>query len=196
MTKTKTKRKVETFWHWFLDSCQNKKKLTKKQRATLSGMAGLGSAILIVLVFTKAHRETAIQLDQSEARTEAIQAMLDSQDFGYAIMDQEGKIIEWNPALERLTHYTQKEVQEKGMSVLMPPDMYVKHTQAVNKMFGKDYIEGSKTVINCTIEPHNGESEKIPVEITIRAIQSRKGKRFATAHVDLQSNVKRVNVPN
>lgn len=192
---TSRKKRSKNLWVWFVDTCKGKTKLSKKSRMRLSGVAGLASFILTVLVFTRVHRETTVQFERTSARTEAIQAMLDSQDFGYAIMDQEGKVIEWNPALERLTHWTEKEVKEKGLGIVMSNEaLFNKHLKAVSKVFGADFIGGHVSVINCIMTPHGEEDKPLPVRITVRMVQSQKGKRFAIAHVDPTNVVKEINV--
>jgi PAS domain S-box-containing protein len=191
-----TQKRSKKFWKILTDTLRGKKKLSKKTRSHLAGVAGIASVILTVLVFTRAHRETRIQFERATERTEAIEALLDSENFGYAIMDQEGRVIEWNPALERLTAWTEKEVREKGLSILMPPDIYLRHAKAVSKIMGMDYLQGKVAVVNCTIEPHDGGMQPLPVRITVRTVQSKSGKRFAIAHIDPARAVKELSLTN
>lgn len=167
-----------------------KKKVSRKTRNSLASIAGIASVTLTILVFARAHRETTTELDQTKARTQAIQAMLDSQEFGYAIMDQDGKIIEWNPALERLTHYTEKEVKTKGLECMMPPEIYSRHKIALTKVMGSDQLKGKVAVVNCVILPHGPDEKPLPVRVTVRTVQDRKGRRFAIAHIDEKSVIK------
>jgi len=188
-------KRSKSLWKHIWEAVQGKKKLTKKTRASLSGIAGVASLVLTLLVFTRAHRETKIQLDETEARTDAIEAMLDSTDFGYAIMDQEGKVIEWNPALERLSHWSEKEVKDKGLEVLMPPDLFIRHSKSISKVMGEDILSGKVSIVNCEIKPHEEGSPPLPVKITVRTVQSKKGKRYAIAHVDRQKQIQTFSLP-
>ena len=99
-------------------------------------------------------------------------------------MDQDGKIVEWNPALERLTHYTEKEIKEKGLECMMPPEIAARHKMAVDKVMSSDILKGRVAVVNCTIVPHGPDEKPLPVRISVRTVQDKKGRRFAIAHID------------
>lgn len=191
MTKKRSKSILERMQDAFKKALRSKK-VSRRTRSSLASVAGIASITLTILVFSKAHRETTTLLDQTKIRTQAIQALLDSQNFGYAIMDQDGKIVEWNPAMERLTHYTEQEVKKNGLEGMMSPELFEKHKKAIAKIMASDHLIGKVAVVDCVILPHGKDTESIPVKVTVRTVQDRKGHRFAIAHIDEKSNIKGV----
>jgi PAS domain S-box-containing protein len=189
---TRTRKKVDPYrvFAYVKDYILGTNKISRKARNHLAGVAMLGSLILTALVFAKAHRETRHLNMERGVKVEAIEAMLDSEEFGYAIMDQSGKIIEWNPALERITGWTQEEVKQNGLETLMVPKMAEDHKKAVYRSMSGMLVPGKVISILCEIpSPVEGEPP-IPVKVSVRTVKAHNGERYAIAHVDLQKSVK------
>lgn len=153
------------------------------------------SALIIIAVALRARHETIVQLEATRTVSDVIQAVLDSIDYGYAIIDEQGNLIEWNPAMERLTGWKFSELQGAGLRTVMNDQTWAKHWAAFQKAMASAEAGKHVAVVRCEIPSHSNE-HSMPVRVTVRIVEDRNGKRFAVAHIDPAENVKVTRISN
>lgn len=151
----------------------------------------IASVTLTVFTMVKAQKETVLQLRASEETNDAVNSFLDSEEFGYAIINEDGQIVEWNLALERITGWSSVELVGRSLELVMEPKMWQKHKLAFAKAMAAvkaDKDRKTKTaVVQCSIPSRNGGV--IEVQVTVRIIAGRHGHLYAIAHVDRERNI-------
>lgn len=151
----------------------------------LFGMMLIGGVFLAL----HARQATIIHLIAQQNTTEAIDALLNDSDFGYVLMKDTGNVVEWNPAMERLTGYDRSEMicDRNAIEKLMTPEMYQQHSQC----FKNAFLSNSKpkvTHVSCELIRKDGKA--IPVQITVRVVQTRHDGKYAIAHFDKAEQIK------
>ena len=94
-------------------------------------------------------KKTLVNLRASE---EKFHALIDAAKDGIAIIDERGKITQWNSACEKIFGYTKKEVLGKTLQFLMPPDRAHSFDQA-RKRISADLKDKSSGAMS--MEPMN-----------------------------------------
>lgn len=163
--------------------------MTRKIRTRWAIGTGLLSAAVTAFAFWRVNLDTHLKLVETQQRDEAVQALLNSTEYGYAIMDASGQVIEWNQALERLSHWSKAEIQAKGLPAIMSPEIRERHNNAVANAMQKTEESRPINVVHCSFPPSEPGEKPVPVRITVRTVQTSHGEVFAIAHVDLESRV-------
>lgn len=153
-------------------------------RNSLSFALVFAAAAITLLVFLAAYSETRLMLTQQQERSDVIEALLDSTDYGYSVIDRNGKILEWNPALERLTQWTETDVKAHGLSVLLTPEVFAMHQRAFAAAFDKPSQHSQVRTMHCKLPVRNREGQTVPVLVTVRIVRTRYGQQYAIAHID------------
>ena len=157
--------------------------LKKETRSKIAYVLIIGAILLTAFVATHARQATIMGLLAEESTVDAINAMLNDSDYGYVIMTQDERVIEWNPAMERLTGWDRREIslEPDGLMKIMPLEYRAKHKAAVVKAFGN--MQAQRVVrVNTFLIHRNGTH--IPVQITVRLVQTRHDGVVAVAHFD------------
>lgn len=121
-------------------------------------------------------------------------ALIDSLDFGYSILDEEGLVQEWNPALERWTGKTASQMKGNTLQAVMPEEYWPEHREqfvaAIEDLKangGTSPYFGKAIKIECSIIRDNGKQMKLVV--SVRFYQLKDGKWAASAMMDRASRV-------
>lgn len=143
------------------------------------------------------------QLAGMSERSLAIHELIESDGYGLAVVDQMGKIKEWNPALAEWSNWPVDKAMGNNIEEVMEEPFKSQHAKAflsaMNKA-RKDISTGELakkapvTVAYCTIIP-KGEKPPVPVRVTVRVVESPKGP-YAIAIVDKQQRVKLLDAPS
>ena len=112
-----------------------------------------------------AHLRSTAQLQESEDRRAAIGALLDSTEFGYVICDENKKIIEWNPAMQRLTGYTKEDIDRIGVRMVFPEPILSDEAEVFKDPTGKIRV----SMATCDLITKLGKT--VPVEVVIRVVE-------------------------
>lgn len=171
-------------------------KMTRKTRNRLSAMLFGASALIIIAVALRARHETIVQLEATRTVSDVIQAVLDSIDYGYAIIDEQGNLIEWNPAMERLTGWKFSELKGSGLREIMNDETWSRHLAAFQKAMASAEPGKHVAIVRCEIPSNLPGKSAMPVRVTVRIVEDRHGKRFAVAHIDPTENVKVTRISN
>lgn len=167
----------------------------RQKRTFLYRAAMICAVSLSVVCGIAAHRDTVIKLAAEQDAADAINGMLRTISFGYAIIDENLHVIVWNPAMEEMTGWTEAELRGKEVDIIMPEAVRQQHRKALLLAFAnKSSHRGKVAVVNCKIIP-KGKDEALPVKVTARVVRSRTGHLFAIAHVDDMSKIVEVKGP-
>lgn len=140
-------------------------------------------------VIAKQAEITAQQLIMSKHQdvTSAVQA---SEKYPLVVMDEQGKIIQWNFGMTSLTGVTKEQAQEVGLQAIMcDPVQMEKHTHGMVAAFRNPDAIGKLTIVNCHILDDKGI--KIPVRVSVRIVPSETDpkKLYAIARIDREDNI-------
>jgi PAS domain S-box-containing protein len=134
--------------------------------ATVFG-AGLYSAL--VATRREEARQRAAYVAMSE-RQEALYALINSDNHGLAILDEDGLIVEWNEALEKWSGYKQAELLGTPIVRLMDRESAARHTPAFRERMDGDGVDRTRvTPIKCKLYP---KASQVPVwlQANVRAV--------------------------
>jgi PAS domain S-box-containing protein len=140
-----------------------------------------------------AYRETGELLTRERELNDALYGMLTSDEIGYAITDESGNIVEWNPALVKMTGISEEKAKRDGIDGLMVDgEARTRHWNAFHECMAKG-IELIKPVIVVRCSMLNSDGNEINVMVSIRRVESASGRRFLIASIDPSENVKVIN---
>jgi PAS domain S-box-containing protein len=150
------------------------------------------SAILTAFSLLMFHREREqeIVFQDDLAKSDAIQAVLDSSNHGFSIVDEYGNLIEWSPFLERLTGWSKDELKSIGLMQIIPDEMEQKHRTAFLDAFKRQKENFKTSVVYCKMPHRDKNIDPIEVRVSVRLVETRYGKRYAIALIDLVENIK------
>lgn len=157
------------------------------KRILKSRIAWVAVAFAVILTLGmgyKARKEALAQLQASEDIRAAIGALLDSTEFGYAILNEKEGLVEWNPAMERITEYSKAEVQRAGIEAVLPQEILGQRAEVFVNPDGQIKV----TIIKCNLITKSGKA--VPVRVTIRTVMTKFLERYFIFHVDQQAAVK------
>ena len=141
--------------------------------AVLLGIFWVAGAILLFFVFRRLQRDqqqrnhAMEELCRSEMRKGAI---MDSALDCIITMDHEGRIVEFNPAAERVFGYRRDEVVGLELcQVLIPPSLRALHRQGLERHLEK----GSRTLLGRRVETTamRSDGSEFPVELAITRVE-------------------------
>lgn len=142
----------------------------------------VASLVLSVLMGVYAMKETK----RLETRQDLIYAMLESDNYPLVALDEQGRVVQWNRGMEKLTGVIADEAKKVGFSGICNPDAYNKHCMNFVKEMGR-FKTGRVVIVNCEIKRKCG-NRTIPVRITVREIEVQ-GTKFAVARIDRVSQI-------
>lgn len=147
-----------------------------------------GRIIGVVLVFRDVTKERAAEneLRASEALKGAI---IESAIDGLITMDHEGRIVEFNPAAERMFGYSREEIIGQPLAeLIIPPELRAKHYEGLRHFL--DTGEGPVLGRRIEVPALRANGEEFPVEIAIVRIPTA-GPPVFTGHIQDISERKR-----
>jgi len=130
-------------------------------------------AITNVSLMEKARRMTAM-LQESEARTRAI---MDYAPDGIIVINEEGSILSFNAAAEKIFKYTAEDVISENLKILMPEPYFSKHDD-----FFKKYLRTNiTTVLNSAREVtgRRKDGTEFPMDLKVSEIRFGKSRLFS-----------------
>lgn len=147
-------------------------------------------ALLVVVCASLWARRDAMNILQShESLSEFINAKYLDTHYGVVIVNGEGKVLVWNPAMEQITGYTTAEVKAKGFDIdrLVPAESRAAH----HKWFVDAFLTGNlvgKVVHN---EGHiiGKDGKPVRVVIALRMLRTVTDGLVAKLNVDRIENV-------
>lgn len=102
-------------------------------------------------------------------REAQLRAITNSAIDGIILINDEGKIVFWNPAAEKIFGYTQKEAVGENLHLLLAPSTY----PAFEEGFAKFRESGLGEVVGRTVELEGlrKDGSKVPIELSLSALQ-------------------------
>lgn len=141
-------------------------RLYYKQQEQMAAKAELAQAEAAL-----ARSERQLFQAQLHARTvedEALAAMRESADHGFMALDAAGRVVRWNPALEKWTGYTQAEMLGHTLEKVMPPDEYAAHSKNYGPWITADSSNKKTLKLECTLISKTGGL--VRVQVTARKV--------------------------
>jgi diguanylate cyclase (GGDEF)-like protein/PAS domain S-box-containing protein len=141
-------------------------------------LATLGVAGILVSNLVDAVRERAAELSRraeslrrAEARTRAI---IDTANDAFVAMDEERRIMAFNPRAEQMSGYTAEEVLGRPLSQVLVPQRF---QQAFEDEFRRFVERGESSLVNRPIEISalHRDGREFPVELTIAPLREEDG---------------------
>jgi PAS domain S-box-containing protein len=105
-------------------------------------------------------------------REEHLRAINSAAANAIIVIDSNKKVLHWNPAAEKLFHYTSEEVKDKPITAIIAPPKHQSTFTKISKKFNipeKD-ITGSKTI---ELFGYKKDGTEFPVEVSFSAFKSR-----------------------
>lgn len=167
--------------------------LERTERRVLSITLLVLSVLVSGFVAIRMRQATIIEFLAKQNITEAIDAMLNDSDYPYVLMNDQGVITEWNPAMERLTGYDRSEIIgiPGAVEKIIPPNMQSRHYAAYTAALANQSLVNKTTrVSHCELVCKDGTRK--PIQITVRVVQTRHDGKIAAAHFDEPGSVREV----
>lgn len=119
----------------------------------------------------KKNDERAAQLATMGDRELAEQSLLESGNYGRAILDYKGRVMEWNKALEKWTGYSKGELLGKTILDVIPTEMRQSHEEAFAKAVADPNSSKKVQVVSCKLVPKDPAKKPIPVRVTVLVVR-------------------------
>lgn len=160
----------------------------------------IGSAYVFIASWYMREQQLEANRVQLQAQIElnyALNSLLNDTEFGYAVVAEDGRVVEWNTALEHITGWTKAEViaSKNGIEDVMYSDKVEEHRAAFTAAFaeerkrrkaeavsGKKNLKPTIAILDCKIPPHGDKKEPLELRITTRIVGEET--LYAIAHVD------------
>jgi PAS domain S-box-containing protein len=119
--------------------------------------------------------ESDAEVAALEAREDALSSLLYGTNYGYAVLDWKGRVMLWNPALEKWTGYSQADLLGKNLLALMPAEKQKLHADGYEKVINDPNAAGKTFQVFCELVPRTTGSEPIRVQVNIRVLRPKNG---------------------
>lgn len=108
---------------------------------------------------------------------ERMGAILDSATDAVVCADQEGRIVLWNPAAERMLGHTEEDLLGEPLTVIVPARFRAAHEAGIARMGGG----GEPRIIGSTVEVAalRSDGTELPVELSLSTWTTAKGRFYA-----------------
>lgn len=133
-----------------------------------------------------------LKAEELEIRRLATEALLDSPYYGWAILDSDGLVEEWSPALAAWSGYTREEMVGEDVTKLMLDEKRELHTSGYAQLIADPRSIGKTFIVDCDLVPKDPSKKPIPVRVNARVVELPHGKPYALAFIDRQSRVREV----
>lgn len=169
---------------------------TRKRLAFLSSFLVWTCATTVFGVGWWNARQTGLEqrelIESFEERNDAIAALLVSSNHGLTVIDDKGKVKEWNPFLEKLTGISKDEMLGQTLERVMEPEVWKKHDASYRTFFDQKNSAKLTVKINCRITDIEGS--RIPVTVNACVVRPKKGgQKYAIAVIATEEQTINVN---
>ena len=153
----------------------------------------LGVIVITVSIFLtlygaySVHKETKLLHE----RQDVVSAVIRSDDYPLAIMDDKGNVIQWNDGMEKLTGVSAETAIRDGISsVVCDPLKLGHHKEGLAKAFADTANRGKLLVILCDVQ-NAKTGVHIPVRVSMRIVETQ-GKLYAVGRMDRESEIETI----
>lgn len=132
-----------------------------------------------------------LKVKEMSAEVQATEALRESAQHGYAILDHRGRVKKWNAALVKWTGYEEAELLGKDIGMLMAPDKAANHAHGYAAMIGDPASLGKTFVVECELKPRAPEKPPLRVKVSARVVKADvpNAKPYAIALIDRSRSV-------
>jgi PAS domain S-box-containing protein len=138
-------------------------------------------------------REERLEREQEIAERDAVDAAINAlregADHGHVVIDANGRVLAFNPALEKWTGYTLEEMRGGTLERLMSPEAWARHDAAYQAFIADDANLNKTVRVECELVPKDPAKRPVAVWLTARVVQPPGKPRVAIALVDRANRV-------
>jgi PAS domain-containing protein len=142
------------------------------------------AAAIPALVFINVYYSQEAIIDRTDKVNRAIAGLLDSTDYGYLIVDDDGVVIEFNPALERLTGYSRSEVIHGGLPRIFLEPLLDRSRDELLVARGPKQLGKIVDIIYLTVPGRDAGDKSLKLRASIRVVTGPYGRKYAIANVE------------
>lgn len=136
---------------------------------------GLTTIVITIYLYRRLHRGTKEKIAAEEEREKAIEYLRqseiryrnlhDSSNDGIVIANDKGNIISWNKSAETIFGYTEEEIINQPLDIIMPERFKKKHKEGFERFLNTHQAK----IIGNRVEliGRNKKGKEIPIEITL-----------------------------
>ncbi|TCS42391.1 PAS domain S-box protein [Reinekea marinisedimentorum] len=182
-------------------SDQVRESLTRHSDEVLYRMDGSSISAILTLSHTSINDESYFiltlhemvwrkQVDDQLAVSDAIRTgMLESSSSAVIAIDDDGLILEFNPAAERLFGYRRQQVLGQDMAELIMPER-LREGHRMGMAHYKKTKEGPILRQVVEVVAHNCEGREFPIELAVAPIETKSGTIFTAVISDISERIK------
>lgn len=141
------------------------------------------------LLAQKELRIAQLEADRHAVVNSAIAALRESTDRGYAVLDADGCVVEWNATLAKWSGYTIEEMRGHNLLALMAPEKQLIHEHGYAALMADDKSLKQTYVIECDLVPKEPGKPTVRVTVAARIVKTKSGDKFGVALIDKAANV-------
>lgn len=146
------------------------------------------------------HTRNARQADEFRyqavaARDEAIYSLQVSLHYGVITVDDEGRVLEWNPYVESITGYTALEAVGKPLVDFMPEEDRPRHLSGYARIINDPNSIGKLFHLTCRLLNKDGSMTPIDINARITKASFKGAKPFGVALVSKPGSVIEIETP-
>jgi PAS domain S-box-containing protein len=128
------------------------------------------------------------QIALADRQLQIADALAVSDNYPAVIVAQDGEIIHWNDAMEKLTGVTCDMACKLGLDAIMCDKMKaLKHTEGMQRAFQGPPNSQKLILVQCEI--WDAKNRRTPVQVSVRIHSLSNGEKFAVARIDKLSNI-------
>jgi PAS domain S-box-containing protein len=165
----------------------------RRRWALICGVAVWTAAPVLLAAGYLQARQQRLEREQEIAERDVIDAAINSlregASHGHIVIDAEGLVLSFNPALEKWTGYSAKEMHGGTLERVMAPDAWARHDAAYREFLVNDANLNKTVRLQCELIPKDPGKKPVVVWITARVVQPPGKPRVAIALVDRASRV-------
>lgn len=166
--------------------------MTKRSRFWWAAISWTAALVVFLTATYVAYRRERARAEALGDREAAIMALINSASYGFVILDEDGRVREWNSAMERLSGFSRDEMLGHDVLGLMPPEKSHEHRVAFAKAVTDPGASKRVQFVDCLLQPKDKGKSPISVRVSVRVVRaSRDGTNapYAIAHVDRASRI-------
>jgi PAS domain S-box-containing protein len=114
----------------------------------------------------------------------AVHELRESADHGHVVLDLDGRVIEWNPALAAWTGWTKAEMLGNTLERVMAPAAWADHRAGYIKFMADPKNAGKSFKLVCRLQHRDPSKKSTLVQINARAVHPEGQPPMAIAFID------------
>lgn len=191
-------RRLERFYCEHCTVMLQGKLMNRSYRNVCGLMCWSGAVLMFSVGLIQAHRKTLVEQWKAErdrrgvvitAEPEGkrpIEALVNSQVCGIAIVDRHGRIVAWNSAMSRLTGCSIRNAVGNRLSAILCENARRECSQVLGRALASPQANEQPQVVDCELHSRHAAGHQRLVRLSIRAVAAPSG-AYAIAALEPQA---------